>query len=63
MSRFRLSLCVLPFRHQMTLRLHVSDDLQIHSVWKGLQEGYCVAMIDIHKAVSIGLGEENKFYG
>lgn len=54
----RLSSRVFHVRGQLSLCLHVSYDSHIHSAWKCLQEGHCIPMIDIHKAVSIRLQEK-----
>lgn len=54
----RLSSRVFHVRGQLSLCLHVSYDSHIHSAWKRLQEGHCIPMIDIHKAVSIRLQEK-----
>lgn len=37
------------------LRLQISNDSQLHSVGKGLEEGDGVGVIDVHKVVSVRL--------
>lgn len=51
-----------PVGGRLGLRLHISNDSQFHSVCKRLQEGHCVGVIDIHKAVSVCLSERRQMF-